>query len=73
MVYKLKKTSQFKSSLKLAKKRGLEMSLLEDIVEKLRTDKPLEQRNHNHEVFAGKPFCQPEPCACHVTKIQTIR
>jgi len=64
MVYKLKKTSQFKSSLKLAKKRGLEMSLLEDIVEKLRTDKPLEQRNHNHElsgVLKGVWECHIKP------------
>ena len=37
MVYTLKKTLQFKSSLELAKKRGLEISLLEDIV------------NHNHD------------------------
>ena len=31
----LKKTSQFKSSFKLAKKRGLDISLLEEVVNKL--------------------------------------
>ena len=46
MVYELKKTSQFKASLKLAGKRGLDISLLEHIVEKLRTDEPLERKYH---------------------------
>ena len=50
MVYELKMTSQFKASLKLARKRGLDISLLEDVVEHLRTDKPLEQKYHNHEL-----------------------
>ena len=50
MVYELKKTSQFKASLKLARKRGLDISLLEDVVEHLRTDMPLEQKYHNHEL-----------------------
>jgi len=56
MVYELKITSQFKASLKLARKRGLDISLLEDVVEKLRMDIPLEQKNHNHElsgIFKG--------------------
>jgi len=42
MVYELKKTSQFKASFKLARKRGLDISLLEDVVEKLRMDIPLD-------------------------------
>lgn len=46
----LKKTSQFKASFKLAKKRGLDVSLLEDIVNKLMKDEPLEEKNHNHEL-----------------------
>jgi mRNA interferase YafQ len=64
MVYELKKTSQFKASLKLAKKRGLDISLLEDIVEKLRTDEPLEQKHHNHELsgtFKGVWECHIKP------------
>lgn len=48
MVYKLKKTSRFKASLKLARKRGLNISLLEDVVEKLQKDIPLETRYRNH-------------------------
>jgi len=64
MVYELKKTSQFKASLKLARKRGLDISLLEDIVENLRTDKPLEQKYHNHELsgtFKGVWECHIKP------------
>ena len=64
MVYELKKTSQFKASFKLARKRGLDISLLEDIVEKLRMDKPLEQNNHNHElsgIFKGVWECHIKP------------
>ena len=34
MVYELAKTSQFKASLKRAKKRGLNISLLEDVFKK---------------------------------------
>lgn len=64
MVYELKKTSQFKASYKLAKKRGLDISLLEDVVEKLRTDKPLEKKYHNHELagkFKGVWECHIQP------------
>ena len=50
MTYELKKTTQFKASYKLAKKRGLDISLLEDIIEKLRTDEPLEPKHRNHEL-----------------------
>ena len=46
----LKKTSQFKASFKLAKKRGLDISLLEDVVNKLMEDKPLEEKYRNHEL-----------------------
>ncbi len=46
----LKKTSQFKASFKLARKRGLDITLLENIVNKLMKDEPLEEKNHNHEL-----------------------
>ncbi|MCH5291541.1 MAG: hypothetical protein J1D88_07310 [Treponema sp.] len=36
MTYSLKKTSQFKVSLKLARRCGLDIPLLEEIIEKLR-------------------------------------
>jgi mRNA interferase YafQ len=64
MIYELKKTSQFKSSIKLARKRGLDISLLEEIIEKLRTDEILEQKYHNHELtgnFKGIWECHVKP------------
>lgn len=64
MVYGLKKTSQFKASLKLAVKRGLDISLLEEVIEKLRTDQVLEQKYHNHELsgnFKGVWECHLKP------------
>ena len=48
MIYKLKKTSQFKASLKLAKKRGLNIALLESVIERLRQDKPLEKKRFDN-------------------------
>ena len=43
----LKKTTQFKASFKLAKKRGLDISLLENLVNRLMKDEPLEEKHHN--------------------------
>lgn len=60
----LKKTSQFKSSFKLAKKRGLDILLLEEVVNKLVEDKPLEEKYHNHELvgnFQGIWECHIQP------------
>ena len=60
----LKKTSRFKSSFKLAKKRGLDISLLESVVEKLTKDELLEEKFHNHELvgkFKGIWECHIQP------------
>ena len=43
MPYKLRITSKFKKGLKLAKKRGLNLSLLEEAISKLQNDIPLEE------------------------------
>ncbi|MCR5125541.1 MAG: type II toxin-antitoxin system YafQ family toxin [Treponema sp.] len=48
-----KKTSQFKASLKLAKKRGLDISLLEEVVEKLMKNEPLEEKFRNHQLVGN--------------------
>lgn len=64
MVYELVKTSRFKAGVKLARKRGLDISLLEDVIEKLRLDQPLEPRHHNHELsgnFKGVWECHIQP------------
>lgn len=53
MKYSLILTSKFKKSLKLAKKRGLNISLLEQIVEKLLRDEPLEPRYKDHNLIGN--------------------
>ena len=64
MVYELLKTSRFKAGVKLARKRGLDISLLEDVIEKLRLDQPLEAKHRNHELsgkFKGAWECHIQP------------
>ena len=64
MVYELIKTSRFKAGVKLARKRGLDISLLEDVIEKLRLDQPLGAKHRNHELtgnFKGVWECHMQP------------
>jgi mRNA interferase YafQ len=64
MKYRLILTSKFKRSLKLAKKRGLNISLLEDIVNNLQKDIPLPEKNCDHELkgnFKGFRECHIQP------------
>ena len=46
--YEVKPTRQFRRDLKLAKKRGLMLSDLFDVVEKLSNDKPLDEHCRDH-------------------------
>lgn len=48
MRLKVKYSSRFKKGLRLAVKRGLDLSLLEEIVEKLKARIPLEARYKDH-------------------------
>lgn len=64
MVYELLKTSRFKAGVKLARKRGLDISLLENVIEKLRLDQPLDAKHRNHELsgnFKGVWECLIQP------------
>ena len=64
MVYELLKTSRFKAGVKLARKRGLDISLLENVIEKLRLDQPLYAKHRNHELsgnFKGVWECHIQP------------
>ncbi|MCR5719733.1 MAG: type II toxin-antitoxin system YafQ family toxin [Lachnospiraceae bacterium] len=47
-MYEVKFTTAFKKSYKLMKKRGLDISLLDDTIDKLRQGKPLEQKYKDH-------------------------
>lgn len=50
MIYEVKWSGKFKKGYKLAKKRGLDISLLEEIIDKLRRGIPLEEKHHDHEL-----------------------
>jgi mRNA interferase YafQ len=62
MTYLVKKTTQFKKSYKLAVKRGLDVSLLEDVVEKLKNDIPLEEKFHDHQLTGSMKLFRE----CHI-------
>ena len=64
MKYELVLTERFKKGLKLAKKRGLDISLLADIVEKLLHKIPLEMKNKDHALsgnYKGYRECHIQP------------
>lgn len=46
--YEIKNTTQFKKDYKLAKRRGLNISTLKDIVTKLANGKPLDSKHKDH-------------------------
>ena len=50
MQYELILTGKFKKSLKLARKRGLDITLLENIVSMLQNNIPLAEKYRDHEL-----------------------
>ena len=64
MKYELVLTGKFKKGLKLARKRGLNLKLLDDIVEKLLNGIPLEEKHRDHELkgkYKGFRECHIQP------------
>lgn len=64
MKYELVLTGKFKKGLKLAKKRGLNIALLENVVEKLLNGIPLEEKYRDHELrgnYKGFRECHIQP------------
>ena len=64
MVRELILTGKFKKSLKLAKKRGLTISALDEVVTMLQNDISLDMRYCDHELkgrFAGFRECHIQP------------
>lgn len=64
MKYELAVTGKLKKGLKLAQKRGLDITLLEDIVEKLLKGIPLDEKNKDHELkgqYKGFRECHIQP------------
>ncbi len=64
MNYELVLTGKFKKSLKLAKKRGLDIGLLDSVVDKLLHGVPLEEKFKDHELkgkYKGFRECHIQP------------
>ena len=64
MMYTLKFTTAFKKSYKLMKKRGLDLSLLDEVVDILRRGIPLDEKYRDHELtdsFKGFRECHIKP------------
>ncbi len=63
-MYRVKFTTAFKKSYKLMKKRGADLSLLNEVVDKLRRGITLEKKYHDHELkgkFSGFHECHIKP------------
>lgn len=63
-MYQIKFTSAFKKSYKRIKKRGLEIALLDEVIEKLRLGQTLDEKYRDHELkgnFVGFRECYIKP------------
>lgn len=64
MRYRLILTGKFKKSLKLAKKRGLDLSLMDGVVNTLQQGLPLADKYRDHELkgkYKGFRECHIQP------------
>ncbi|MCI6498068.1 MAG: type II toxin-antitoxin system YafQ family toxin [Lachnospiraceae bacterium] len=62
--YEIKNITQFKKDYKLAKRRGLDISLLKDIVTKLANGEPLDPKYKDHSLsgnWTGHRECHIQP------------
>ena len=60
----LRTTSKFRKDYKLAKKRGLDISLLEQVIDRLLEEKPLDKKHRDHALtgnYAGFRECHIQP------------
>ncbi|WP_317368427.1 type II toxin-antitoxin system YafQ family toxin [uncultured Tyzzerella sp.] len=62
-MYNIVATNKFKKDLKLAIKRGYNISLLNDIVEKLAKGEKLPDKNKDHNLIGNYLGCRE----CHIT------
>ena len=64
MKYTIKHTSQFKKDYKLAKRRGLNLSLLKEIISQLANGEQLEEKYRDHDLsgdWKGHRECHIQP------------
>jgi mRNA interferase YafQ len=52
-IYELRATSKYRKDRKLAKKRGLDMDLLDDVIQRLMDGKTLEAKYNDHALTGG--------------------
>jgi mRNA interferase YafQ len=60
----LKTTSQFRKDYKLAKRRGLDLSLLENVIDTLLMEQPLDSKHRDHALagdYTGMRECHILP------------
>lgn len=62
-MFDLSFTSQYKRDLKLARKRGLDEALLDEIILLLINNKPLPEKNKDHPLKGDYKGCRE----CHIT------
>ena len=62
-LYEVKQTSRFKKDYRLAKKRGENMQLIQEIIFKLADNEPLPEKNRDH-ALTGEWLGWRE---CHIT------
>ncbi len=63
-MYQVKFTTAFKKSYKKAIKRGLDVSILESVIDTLRQGKPLDKKYKHHTLkgnFSGYHECHLQP------------
>ena len=63
-MYQVKFTTTYKKSYKLMKKRGLDLSLLDEVVDLLRQGRQLDEKYRDHSLsgkFAGFRECHIKP------------
>lgn len=64
MKYIVKPTTKFKKDYKLVQKRGLKISLLQDVIRKLANGESLDESNRDHDLegdYAGHRECHITP------------
>jgi len=63
MSYRVRPTAKFQRDLKLAQKRGYDLSLLTEIIKKLAAGQPLPEKNRDHQLAGAYSGCRE----CHIT------
>lgn len=61
-MYKIRPTSKFQKDLKRVQKRGYDLSLLTEIVNKLAEGKSLPEKNRDHPLLGSYKGCRE----CHI-------